>query len=181
MSDLVTLEEVKLYDGNLSTASDSVLSLLISAQSQFVQDYTGRDFTASQYTERQGYVASDDTIIPKHSPLVSVQTLTVDGTDIPVSTAQDVPGYRLDGDSIKLSSEYTLGKRPKITIVYTAGVVPDASLKLAVIRLVLLAFKERGGIGTQSQSMSGYTVSYLPAMIPAVVREVLEQHRIKGF
>lgn len=181
MADLITIDDVRLYDpASIGPNVEEVVGMLISAMSQFVIDYTGRDFAATSYTERNGYLASGDTIIPKHSPLVSVTSLVIDGETVPVSTDDDTPGYRIDGDVLKLLG-YSVGKKSKVTLVYTAGVVPTASLKLAVVRLVQLALKERGSIGTQSQSMAGYSVSYLPSIIPATVREVLDQHRVRGF
>jgi hypothetical protein len=178
--DLVTKDDVRLYDPALGVNVDDVLGLLISAQSEFVCEYTGQTYASTPYSERQGYVASGDTIIPKHTPLVSVQSLKINDETIPAITAEVTAGYRVEGDVIKLEG-YRVGKKTKIEIAYTAGSAASADLKWAVIQLVILAMKERGSIGSQSQSMAGYSVSYLPSMVPNRVREVLERHRAKGF
>jgi hypothetical protein len=87
MPDLATLASVKLYLGiaTLDTSQDALLSSLITASSQEFLNEIGRplDFAAADYVER--FCAwTTCKVYPKHYPINSVASVTLDGVALPV-------------------------------------------------------------------------------------------------
>jgi hypothetical protein len=177
--DLVTIDEVKTYGGVKDLESDTILESLIDQVSADVEGYTGLTFESTPVSERREDICGQ-VIVPRRAPVASVQGVTLDGSPIPQSTAGDVVGWWLDGMVIRLCGYYVRSGQA-VVLEYTAGQPAPDDLKLAVIRLVILAYRERTSIGRASESVGGYSQTFLPSIIPQTVRDVLDRYRIPRF
>src|SRR6185312_3694890 len=121
MPDLATLASVKLYLGITDSSSDALLGQLITAASQEFLNEIGRplDFAAANYTER--FCAwTTCKIYPKHYPINSVASVTLDGVALPVWDPNNpgITGYVFD------STEYD---ENKASILIRASCWPDSN------------------------------------------------------
>ena len=150
---LVTLANMKTYLGELTTDYDVFLQEQLDLYSSTVENYCGRVFTSTSYTQtyyKSDYVESiPNKLVLYHYPatvLTSIEEITsVEGVDT-VTTALDSYDYRTNmniGTVIKLSSGIPQGwfsylsYEDRIEVVYTAGytTIPleiDATIKQLV-------------------------------------------------
>jgi hypothetical protein len=138
-------------------------------------------------------------------PIVSVQSLTVDGIAIPASSAVTVPGYVVDGSgkSIAIRSGFggpgpgqalTVGfaflrnRRTwsfsdgiqNVAVTYTAGyTLTPPDIELAVRQMVAVNYKRRQWIDQKMQAMAqgAGTISFRDWEFPPEVKSVLEHYR----
>jgi hypothetical protein len=177
MANLVSLEAVKTYLGpETGPGSDDLLAQLITAMSAWFERETGRTFAAAPRVEEQIHDGSD-TIIPQAWPITEVTSIVANGETVPESTGPDISGWYRLGAVLRLRSYY-VGSGALLELSYTAGYTEiPADIQQAVIEMVALKYRERGSIGTSSQSVAGINVSFLPAIVPAFVRGVIEGYR----
>lgn len=156
--DLTTLAAVKswLPDMAQSTASDALLSSLITAASGFVADYLERDLLLADYVEtRRG--TGGQMILLRHYPIAAVQDVTFAGRTIsqPADPVSGQGGFLFEGQTLALIGERFPSHAP-VTVRYTAGyATPPAPVAQAVVELVGEAFRRRDRIGQVSKSLSG--------------------------
>jgi len=182
MADLTTLTNVQEY-GQIpatDTAAATVLSRLISAFSQWFLTQVNRGaFLESSYTEQRNGQGGD-LITPIYWPLVSVQSVTVDGVSIPLLAAGQTPGFWADSFTIFLSGHYRFRRgRGNVQLSYTAG-YPSVPLDVeqAIIDQVLFTFRRAPNLGTVSQAMNGITtVSYSQKELAPGVQAVVNFYR----
>ncbi len=101
--------------------------------------------------------------------VTALSALTVDGIDVLADATRE-------GSIVRLSTyRFTDGK--VVSVTYTAGysAVP-ADIVEAVLELAAIKYRERPHVGQQSQSLAGQAVTYLPAIVPRTVQEVVDRY-----
>jgi hypothetical protein len=171
MADLVTLNAVKQDLNITNTNDDDQLSRLITEISAWILNQMNRGaILAASYTERRSGTGGD-MIQTKYFPIISVESLSVNGIAVPSSPDSVQPGFVFDGLSIYILggacvSDGSLNPgrfwrgRQNVLISYTAGyaTVP-ADIERAVIDQIMFTFRRLPKLGTITQSMGGITVA----------------------
>ncbi|WP_053074270.1 head-tail connector protein [Chromobacterium sp. LK1] len=166
---LTTLENAKSWLNMPDSASDVMLTRLITAASEFIENWCGRRFAKQEYTERRDGHGNDVMVLGAW-PVSQVSSVVIDGQ--PASFVFDKTKVALLG-----GNRFTRG-RMNVLITYQAGydtTPPD--IEQACIDLVALRFKERDRIGHQSKSMAGETVTFYIGELSPAARGVLTQYR----
>lgn len=177
MADLTTLANVKGYLGlGENTAQDAVLARLIAAESDWFRRQIGRYIESGEHTETVIHDGTD-CIIPRQTPVTAVAELVADGVTVPESSSREVAGWYLVDGMIWLRGWY-VPDRSVVDLTYTAGYSPiPADIEQAVIEMVALRFQERHHVGTANLNQAGISVTFLPAIVPQSVRDVIEGYR----
>ncbi len=184
MADLTTLVNVKQWLGVTGTADDSLLARLISASSDYITMWLGRDITLQAYISyRDG--SDGRVMILRNYPVVSVSLLSVDGVPIPAAVysapgALPSPGFLFDQYSVSLVGgvySFTRGIA-NVYAAYQAGfaTVPT-EIEQAAIELISLRYKERDRIGQISKSIGGEVVSYSQKDISDSIETTLSNYK----
>jgi hypothetical protein len=177
--DLTTLANVKTWFSPplTTTADDALLTRLVTAASQYIQIWLGRQIASQNYTEtRDG--AGGRKLVLGNAPVTAVATLSIDGIAIPPASGPSAAGYVFSPTTIYLQSYLFTPGYQNVAVVYTAGyAVTPPELEQACIELVALRYKERDRIGQVSKNLSGETVSFTQKDVPADVETVLEQYK----
>lgn len=188
---LCQLADVKDYLGITTTATDSVLTTLVNNAGAFIERYCNRVFEQASYTEtRNGNGAS--AIFMRNVPIISVQSVSVDGTSVPAAPDAISYGYIFDSNKVYLRGDARInpvtpgifaGYPPtfsrgiqNITIAYTAG-YPTVPMDIAqaCIELVASKFAKRMRIDKKSDVLAQETVSFDLSDMPASVKTTLSQ------
>lgn len=156
---LVTLQETKTYLSipALNTTYDSFLTQQITVISDSIEKYCGRKFLENTYTQTiyrdQLESKSDKQISLLHYPLISIESITLDGLD--------VTGYRVEYDYSKLTKiDGFIGTGEELLIEYTAGYSETPSpIKQTIFSLIEEKYnKMKSGVsvnfGSDVQSIS---------------------------
>lgn len=180
--DLTDLATVKTWIGLASDAgaSDTLLSALITAASDFVVQYLNRPVLTASYTEvREGN--GHAFMLLRNGPITAVASvgfangLSVTAQGDPIAGTQ---GYLFDGRKLSLVG-YEFPRGRHVVIAYTAGytTVPPA-IQQAVNELVGEAFKRRDRIGQLSKTLGGQeTVSFSTLDMNKTIASMLAGHR----
>lgn len=181
MANLTTVDEVKSQGGITSLSSDDRLSALVTSTSDFIARYTGLDFgTAASFVD-QFTGDGSQLYVPQHSPLASVTSLVVAGTPIdPSADPATDAGWYIADRAVRLRY-YTFTDDALVVLTYTAGATAPTPLVQACIDLVLMAYKETPHIGTQSQSIAGSSMTFLPSLLPRRIQMVLDLYKRPSF
>ncbi len=190
--DLTTLANLEEYLGLTvppltnppSAATESMLSRLISAASNYMQTWMSRTIALQSYSEVRNGI-NGNRIVLKESPIVSVQSLNINGTVVPVrpplGPGASIPppwGYVNDDISIMLTGYRFCQGYQNIYVVYTAGYAttpPD--IEQACIDLIGDWFKYRDRIGKASEGIEGQTISFLNPAISARALGVMQTYK----
>ena len=178
MADLTTTSAVKSYIGKVDPGDDAVIASLVTAYSQWIRSWTNRDFTVQTYNLwRSGH--GGDTLILPQWPIVSVQSLAIDGVAATAQASWGAQGYRFTDRAIMLGAGgvFCWGAN-NINVAFTAGystVPPD--IAQAVNELVALRYKMRDKLEWSSKSLAGETVTLVTKDMPASVATVLKQYQ----
>src|SRR5574337_320001 len=180
--DLTDLTTVKSYMGITSGASDSLLSTLITAASQFIMSYCNRTFQAQPYTEYRdgvGYGVSE--LVTLGYPIQSVQGVTVNGTPLPAANVASWPrtGYYAGQWYIGIEGYEVPRGRKNVVLQYTAGypTIP-ADLNQACVEMVALKYKQKDRIGISgTESIDGQTISFKDVAMSTAVKQTLQQYK----
>jgi hypothetical protein len=149
MADLTTLAKVKL-DGKISGTDadrDSVLESIIDGVSQDMQNWMDRPITQLTATDEKIDSIGDIRIQTMHYPIISVTTLTEDGTALVEDTDFEMQEDDLKrGHIVRISGNYAIAwarglRVVKITYVHGYATVP-VGLEIAANALVLQRFNE---------------------------------------
>ncbi|HTU55755.1 MAG TPA: hypothetical protein VMF62_17460 [Acetobacteraceae bacterium] len=142
--DLAALADVKAFIspplGN-TTASDGVLSALISGVSRSIEAYVGRELMAQSWNEvRNG--TGQDKLALKRFPIIGVTSVTVDTTAIPAAGApptQSWGGYTFDDRFVYVGSgflgfpgRFARGMQ-NVEIAYSAGYITPGMIAVAAL------------------------------------------------
>lgn len=175
MADLTTLANVAgwLRLPAPSAADTALLTRLITAVSDLVEQWCGRAFLSAAYDE--AYDGNGrQVLLLNATPVTAVAALTVDGRAIAPQGAWGQAGYSFSGTAVMLCG-YTFGRgRGNVQVAYTAGyaTVP-ASVEQAVIDLVAMRYRELDRIGMASQAVGGETTAYVIRDMPPQVATAL--------
>ena len=165
----LTLVDAKRHLGVTETSHDAVIQDLVNAAVGVIEGLIG-PITPKTYTET--YSGGNYTIVLRHTPVISVTTVTENWgtinytlTNQPVGQATDAYGYDLENPYSGTLARRTVGSFPfpffagegNIAVTYVAGrssVPPD--VKLALIRQLRLLWADyQSGRTTGKQSQSG--------------------------
>lgn len=187
-SDLTTLANVKgwLSPPLTTTADDALLQRLITAASQFIQTWLGRQIAQQSYTDtRDGNGGRK--LVFANAPVSAVASLTIDGIAIPPAPNPTTAGFVFSPTMLYLQGTIPGPARDihvfsrgfqNVVVAYTAGyAATPPEIEQACIALVGLRYKERDRIGQVSKNLAGEVVSFAQKDMPADVQTVLEQYR----
>jgi hypothetical protein len=140
MSDLISIQEFKGYEGITGFTEDGKLNLIIPSISALVRNYCGKSFTTHYATDKVETFSLRfpmDVLFPCESPIVSVTSVEVDYGD--GYELIDVANYGVDFrlDTVRLKDgKFPIGVNT-VRLTYKGGyaIIP-ADLKLAIIDLV---------------------------------------------
>lgn len=175
----------------VNTAEDNNIQMCITAASFYWLGATGRssqDGTLPatsplvqpvQFSETyDGHSCGKQRMFVRNTPIVSVQSLTIDGVTVPASLSPTGCGYVIDSSrkSIALRGHYFRSGFQNVAIQYTAGYnfcPPD--IQLATLQMVAVNYKRRKWIDQKSQSMANGagTISYRDWELPPEVVTVI--------
>ncbi len=177
--DLTTLANVKTWFSPplTTTGDDALLIRLITAASQFIQSWLGRQIASQSYAEmRDG--AGGRKLVFANAPVTAVTSLSVDGIAIPPASGPSAAGFVFSATTLYLQSYLFSPGCQNVAVAYTAGyAVTPPELEQACIELVALRYKERDRIGQVSKNLSGEVVSFTQKDMPADVQTVLQQYK----
>lgn len=180
MADLTSVQQVRGYLGLLGEQNaemEALLARLVTTATEWFNQETDRVLVRATHTERQIHEGDGRVIIPKQYPVATVTSVTVNDTAIPAATTTTASGWYLVGDLVYLR-DYVLDEDDIIDLVYAAGFesIP-ADLQQAATELVAIKFNERKTLGQSSVSMSGMSMTVLPAFVPRTVQDVVKHYR----
>jgi hypothetical protein len=168
MADLTTLANVKEWLGmNNITASDALISRLISACSAYMQTAMSRDIAVATYNEKRNGMGQDSMML-KETPIVTVNSLTIDGAAIPPQTGLVTGGYLYDDQMVYLAGYRFNWGRQNVIVNYVGGYAttpPD--IEQACIDIIGDWFKYRERIGKTSEGIEGQSITFVNQSIPA--------------
>jgi hypothetical protein len=181
--DLTNLPDVRawLQNGQSSfpITDDALLSRLITAASQYIQTSLNRQIALADYIEvRDG--TGGHRLQFGCFPVMTVQSLTVDGQTVPRSASSSSAGYSFSTSQLSIRGyKFSYGAQ-NVVIAYTAGYAttpPD--IAQACVELVALRYRERTRIGEISKSLGGLeTVSYSQKDLSDPIKTLLQQYRL---
>lgn len=176
-SDLTTLGRLKGWLGVGSTVDDALLAGLVTASSNFIEQWLGRPVLETDVTEtRDG--TGGRTLALGVTPAASIANLTIDGKTIPPAMDVRTPGYLFNATRLALVGYRFTGGLGNVVIAYQAGyaVVP-AAIEQACIALAGLRYRERDRIGLSSKGLAGETTQFSLVAMPADVAAMLQPFR----
>ena len=182
--DLTTLADVKAWlqtgQNAFPTTDDALLTRLITAVSQYIQEWLNRRLAMTDYTElRDG--TGGQTLQFGCFPVTAVASLTIDGQPVPPrAPSSRAAGYSFSSTQLSVCGyEFNRGSQ-NVAIAYTAG-YPSTPPEIAqaCIELVSVRYRERTRIGEVSRSLGGgETVSYSQKGLTDGVKILLQQYRL---
>jgi uncharacterized phiE125 gp8 family phage protein len=190
--DLTTLANAKgwLNIPSAQTSEDALLTRLVTAASLFFLQAIDRvNLNQASYVEKRNGNGST-VLLVKNYPIISVQSLSIDGAPVPASPDGVQSGFVFDDYSISLVgggtgsgesgaiSAFTFNKGyGNVAISYTAGYAQlPPEVEQAVIELIAFRYRERGRIGLVSEQTGSQVSAYSQAEVPASVKRVIAQY-----
>jgi hypothetical protein len=184
--DLTTLAAVRAWLAigaqPMPPTDDALLAGLITAVSQFIQTWLGRQLALQDWTEmRDGSGGARMSF--GAFPVTAVAGLSIDGQLVPPAPplgAQGwTAGYVFTPTEIAVRGyRFTRGIQ-NVVMTYTAGyaVIPPDIVQ-ATTQLVAQRYRERTRIGESSRHLGSETVTYSTADMPADVATLLWRYRL---
>lgn len=121
MSDLVTLDAVKRYLAIDNSNQDALIAQLIPRESRLIEQWTSRQYPTVTRTAKRFNGHGGQTLVLPDSPILSVSSLTIDGTTIAASSDGILPGYLINDAAIHLIGySFTRGLQ-NVVVTWTAG------------------------------------------------------------
>lgn len=175
---LAALADVKAYLDITSSDEDTRLSALLAAVIDQVKEYLGYNPEAGSHFERVNGNGGRFMVPTIGYPLISVDSLTVDGVTIPAESG-DTHGYYITEGVLHLSGDYRFTKGyGNVKLSYQAGfALLPAAIKQGVIETVALRLKEIERLGLSSKGLAGETISYTMVELSVAVRGYLKPYR----
>lgn len=178
MPNLTSLAAVREYIGMLPTVTgdDALLSNLIARISAMAERYCNRSFLSAARTEVR-YGSGSTAMVMLYTPITAVASLSIAGVAIPAAASATTPGYRIDGNALRLVG-YKFTRDAVVEISYTAGyaTVP-LDVEQAVIETVMLSYRRKDHIDVTSKSLAGETISYIISQFSASSKAALGNYR----
>ncbi len=182
--DLTTLADVKAWlqtgQDAFPDTDDALLARLITAASQFIQNWLGRQIAPGDWQEvRDG--GGGQRLAFANFPVSAVLSLSIDGTAIPPAPSDGGygAGYVFTPTGLALRGYLFTRRAQNVIVSYTAGYpVPPPDIAQATIELVATRYLERTHIGEVSRALGGAeTVSYSQQDMSDDVKLLLSQYR----
>jgi hypothetical protein len=181
--DLTTLADVKgwLQTGQAAfpATDDALLTRLVSAASQYVQTWLGRQIASADHLEvRDG--TGGHRLQFACFPVTAVLSLTIDGQAVPTAAWFNAAGYRFSSTQLSVRGYSFKRGAQNVVIAYTAGhSMTPPEVAQACIELVSLRYRERTRIGEISRSLGGAeTVAYAQKDMSDAIKTLLQQYRV---
>jgi hypothetical protein len=176
--DLISLADVKAYlGGDLQSNDDAVLCRLIAAASTFFITACGRPILAESFSETYDGKGNGRLYL-RQTPVIAVQSLTIDGIAVEQAASPGLPGWRLNGNVILLFGHWFNRSLANVAVTYTAGYATlPADIVEAVAELVGLRYRGRDRLGKMSESMGGMaTTSYAQKDVSPFIASVIARY-----
>jgi hypothetical protein len=181
--DLTTLADVKawLQTGHnaFPVTDDGLLTRLITAASQYIQSWVNRPIALADYLEVRDGTGGEGLQFGCF-PVVEVQSLTIQGQEIPRASTTQQAGYVFSPTQLIVRGYRFNRGVQNVAFSYTAGypsIPPD--IAQACIELVALRYRERTRIGEISKSLGGAeTVTYAQKDLSDAIKTLLQQYRM---
>ncbi len=183
--DLTTLSDVKAWlqtgENPFPATDDGLLTRLITAASQFIQTWLGRQIAPADWQEvRDG--SGGQRLAFANTPVTAVLSLSIDGIAIAPAPPDGGwgAGYVFTPTELALRGYVFTRRAQNVIITYTAGYAaapPD--IAQACIELVCQRYRERTRIGEVSRALGGNeTVTFSQQDMSADVKLLLSQYRV---
>jgi hypothetical protein len=174
MPDLTTKAKVKDWLNIKGAEYDDIISDMISAYSEQVSQYTGRNLIAMDHTEvRDGHGGAK--MSTDEFPINSVASVKVDGVVVPSNA------FTFTKNSIILLHQGFNRGHGNVVLQYNAGyaTVP-ADIGQAIVEWIELRFKRRGSNDLASKGLAGETTTYVLDPMPKFAQLVLNGYKQLG-
>lgn len=185
MTDLITLEEYKVFEAKTTSTDDTKLEQLITSVSGLIKTYCNTSFIDYTDTDKTEYITvstSTNKLFLKETPIISVTS--IQEREALGSTYSDFTDlYFIDEsiDALVLETGFWGKGSRKYKVQYKAGYaqVPD-EIKMVAANLVTYYHKEQ--YKTASQSVAGSSLlvptdnNKVP--FPGHIKRVLDQYRV---
>lgn len=175
---IAALSDVKAYLDIATTDEDTRITALLAAVESQVKKYLGYDPAKQTYFDRLNGNGRRFVVPEQSIPLITVDSLTVDGVTIPAENG-DAPGWYIDAGKVWLSGGYSFTRGfGNVKLSYQAGyeTIP-AAIKQAVVEMTAVRLKEIDRIGVSSKGIAGETISYIVKDVPDTVKGYLDPFR----
>lgn len=168
---MIATSEIKTYLGISGSAQDALLTAIEEYVSGYVSGYCRRDFAASQKTE--SHDGGVDTIFLKEFPIVSVDSVVVDGRTLSASE------YTLYAEEGYIVGHFPYGRK-NVSVTYTAGfgTIPT-DLKMLVVSLCGREYRQRQSQGIKSESIGSARIDW-DAEISTEQKTILDRYKKYG-
>lgn len=178
MADLTTLANAKQWLGITTTDSDSLLTRLISASSDYIQTWLNRQIALQSYTETRDGTGGNRLMFANY-PATGVTSLYIDGLLIPPSSGPGVDGWVADQFKVSLRGRYAFSRDVQnVTITYTAGfATTPTEIEQACVELVSRRFKDKDRIGITSKGLAGETISFSQVDFSDAIENTLKNYK----
>jgi hypothetical protein len=182
--DLCALSDVTAWlqtgQNPFPSVDDALLTRLITAASQFIQNWLQRQIAVSDWIEiRDGN--GGQRLAFANFPVSAVISLSIDGLSIPPAPAGGGfgAGYVFSPTELALRGYVFSRRAQNVVVTYTAGYASvPTDIAQACIELVAQRYRERTRIGEVSKAlMSGETVTFSQKDMSDGVKTLLAQYQ----
>lgn len=175
--DLTTPAKVRDFLALSTSEADGKIEQLIASSSAWVCSQLGRAVLSATYTETRDGDGGSSLVLRKW-PVISVTSVTVDGTAIAARAAVTDSGWTRNESTIRLSGYTFTRGTANVVVVYSAGyaTVP-ADLEQAVIEHVAMTFRASDRQGLASASGGGESAVYDAGREWASIQGKLDPYR----
>jgi hypothetical protein len=173
---LATIDQVKAYFGEESDKSDILLTSLVGAASDVIENYCGRTFASTAYTNEVYDGTGTRTMTLRHFPIVSVTSILENGaalsSGLDATLAPDVI-IRPDEGQLIRPWFFWLPYFGWYKITYTAGfaTVP-AGITQACLELTGIMLRDKEHPGIQQKTTGQQTTTYLKTLSQGAQRSL---------
>jgi hypothetical protein len=182
--DLTTVAEfvATLGINSPNQTQQDLFQRLISSASVFFQTCTNRIFVRTSYVENRNGTGTDKMAF-RYPPVISVTSVSVDGTPIPPVPNSVSPGYICDGSVLYLRGYKFFAGVQNVALSYQAGYSIGAfpiDIVQCVIEMAGRKLKQfdRNGerLGLDSQVTGGMQVNYTKDDLTSGIKAVIDQY-----
>lgn len=164
----ITLANLKLHLGITGSGDDTVLTNIANAVEKYVENYCGRTFTSTTYTNEEYEGTGTHQLRLKNYPIVSVSKIDYNEDYLENDSdweQVDADDYWADGyhaDRGIITANFIFDKYPshyRITYVAGCSTIPE-DLKLAIYELCGAYYNHRKNAGIDSETVGDYSVTF---------------------